>query len=45
MGVYHLQMRTRYLLHEYYYSCNDDKANYGDEVGLGVILRRDIQAP
>lgn len=28
----------------YYYSCNDDKASYGDEVGIGVIQRRDIQA-
>lgn len=31
--------------HGYYYSCNEDKAKYGDEVGIGVILRRDIQAP
>lgn len=28
----------------YYYSCNDDKASYGDEVGIGMIQRRDIQA-
>ena len=28
----------------YYYSCNDDKASYGDELGIGVIQRRDIQA-
>lgn len=28
----------------YCYSCNDDKASYGDELGIGVIQRRDIQA-
>jgi hypothetical protein len=28
----------------YYYSCNDDKASYGGELGIGVIQRRDIQA-
>ncbi len=31
--------------HGYYYSCNEDKAKYDDELGIGVILRRDIQAP
>ena len=29
----------------YCYRCNDDKDRYGDEVGIGVILRRDIQSP
>lgn len=28
----------------YCYSCNDDKASYGAELGIGVIQRRDIQA-
>ncbi len=28
----------------YCYRCNDDKDRYGDEVGIGVIQRRDIQA-
>ena len=28
----------------YYYSCNAEKASYGDEVGIGGILRRDVQS-
>lgn len=28
----------------YYYSCNVDKDQYGDEVGIGTIRRDDIQA-
>ncbi|MBW9246271.1 inovirus-type Gp2 protein [Pseudomonas paracarnis] len=28
----------------YCFSCNDDKASYGDELGIGVIQRRDILA-
>lgn len=30
--------------HGYYYSCNDDKGRYGDEVGIGTIRRADTQA-
>ncbi|HEX8594742.1 MAG TPA: inovirus-type Gp2 protein [Pseudomonas sp.] len=28
----------------YFFSCNDDKKSYGDELGIGVIKRIDIQA-
>ncbi|CAD5203570.1 inovirus-type Gp2 protein [Pseudomonas sp. FEN] len=28
----------------YYYSCNDAKGSYGDELGIGTIRRADIQA-
>lgn len=28
----------------YFYSCNDDKASYGDELGIGTIRRADTQA-
>ncbi|MCF5053071.1 hypothetical protein GIW50_07420 [Pseudomonas syringae] len=28
----------------YYYSCNAEKDQYGDEVGIGTIRRDDIQA-
>jgi hypothetical protein len=31
--------------YSYYYSCNDDKEKYGDEAGIRVILRKEIQAP
>lgn len=30
--------------HGYYYSCNDDKDRYGEEVGIGTIRRADTQA-
>ena len=30
--------------HGYYYSCNDDKDRYGNELGIGTIRRVDTQA-